>query len=305
MKKLFLFLGAAVLLAGCGGPSAGPVDTPGGDAPEAVNSWQVVGTSGVGQPVYYAGFLDEAFGVTVGYGGDVRYSTDGGATWAEGENSSMCRFGLEVVDEQTAWNCGNGGHVRLSTDGGRTWQPVTNFGPSAPNHCRFLSFLDATTGWAAAPSLLGMTADGGETWQEIVLPEGVTTIAAIHLRTPRDGYLLDADGRLFVTSDGGASWSGRALDFTAEALLMRAASPTVVLRFVDEQRGMIVLPRGSADEGYAPWSAYTEDGGASWRLDRLPVEGGLPFLFLSRDLSVLTLLDTVARQVTVLRFQVP
>ena len=96
--------------------------------------------------MYVAGFHDDGFGITVGYSGDVRYTTDGGQLWTSAENKSWCRYGLDIVDEKTAWHCGNGGHVRASTDGGQTWQTVADFGPNQPDHCRFLSFLDAKTG---------------------------------------------------------------------------------------------------------------------------------------------------------------
>lgn len=313
MNKILLILGVIILLTGC---SPAAVLEASSDAvqdvqpaePEASQEvvqspWQIVGTSTYTHAVNYGGFMDESFGVTVGYAGEVHYTTDGGAAWPQSTNASMCRFGLDIVDEQIAWHCGNGGHVRLSKDGGRTWEAVANFGPNAPNQCRFLSFLDATTGWAATQSLLGATSDGGQTWQEIALPEGVELIMAIQLRTPQDGYLLASNGNLYLTSDGGQSWAAQALDFTQDAYLAKMASPIVAMRFMDEKRGMIVLPRGNAEEGFFVWSAYTEDGGATWRQDQTPVEKGIPFLYLSRDASTLTVLNTGARHMTVLHFQ--
>src|SRR5512143_1438269 len=167
MNKMLLFLGVIMILVSCSpAPTseapkevASPQPTV-APATEAVKEpWQVAQKLTYTHAVYYAGFMNESFGMTVGYGGEVHYTNDGGASWPQAANSSKCRFGLEIVDDQVAWHCGNGGHVRKSTDGGKTWQAVADFGPSEPNQCRFLSFLDDTTGWAATPSQLAATND--------------------------------------------------------------------------------------------------------------------------------------------------
>jgi hypothetical protein len=88
-----------------------------------------------------------------------------------------------------------------------------------------------------------------------------------------------------------------------DAFSGKMPSPLAAMRFMDEKHGMVVLSRGNQDDGFYIWSVYTEDGGATWRQDKVPVEKGIPFLYLSRDGSTLTVLDTRIRQVTVLEFQ--
>ncbi len=309
MNKIFLLLGVIIILAGCS-PAATPVAPTQTPPPTKVAAtatpkepWQVAEKISYSHAVNYAGFLNKSFGITVGYAGETHYTTDGGATWPLAANSSMCRFGLEIVDDQVAWHCGNGGHVRKSTDGGKTWQAVANFGPNEPNQCRFLSFLDATTGWAATPSQLAATNDGGTTWQDVALPEGILSILAISLRTPQDGYLLGSSGKLYVTADGGKSWTPQALGFTKNAFPGKMPSPLATMRFTDEKHGMVIMSRGNQEDGFYIWSEYTDDGGATWREDKVPVAKGIPNLYLSRDGSILTVLDTIMRQVTVLQFQ--
>lgn len=311
MNKILLRLGVVVILAGCS-PATLPeapiesvrdVQPTASEAPVAQSPWQVIETSTYNHAVSYAGFMDGSFGITVGYAGEVHYTTDGGATWPRATNTSLCRFGLEIVDDKVAWHCGNGGHVRKSTDGGRTWEAVTNFGPNEPNQCRFLSFLDATTGWAATPSELAATNDGGQTWQEITLPDDAQLIMAVELRTPQAGYLLASSGKLYVTADGGKSWTTQSLDFMKDAFVGKMPSPLAAMRFMDEKYGMIVMSRGNADDGFYVWSAYTEDGGVTWREDQVPVEKGIPFLYLSNDGTTLTVLNTSFKKVTVLHFQ--
>ncbi len=308
VNKLLLLLGVIIILAGCR-PAATPVDTvatvppTATETPQVVRGWQVVGTSAYTHSVYYAGFMDGSFGITVGYGGEIHYTTDGGATWPRGTNASLCRFGLEIVDDRVAWHCGNGGHVRKSTDGGRTWEAAADFGPNEPNQCRFLSFLDDTTGWAATPAQLAATSDGGQTWQDIALPEDVGLIVAVELRTPQAGYLLGSSGKLYLTVDGGKSWNAQTLDFMKDAFVGKMPSPLAALRFTDDKHGMIVLSRGNPDDGFYVWSAYTEDGGATWREDQVPGEKGIPYLYLSRDGMTLTVLNTSLKKMTVLQFQ--
>jgi hypothetical protein len=128
-------------------------------------------------------------------------------------------------------------------------------------------------------------------------------IMAIELRTPQDGYLLGSSGKLYVTADGGKSWNARTPDFTRNAFVGKLPSPIIAMRFTDEKHGMVVLPRGNPDEGFYLWSAYTEDGGATWREDQLPLDKGIPFLYLSNDGSTLTVLNTSLKQMTVLQFQ--
>jgi photosystem II stability/assembly factor-like uncharacterized protein len=308
VNKVLLLLGVIIILTGCT-PAGTPVETvetmppPATEAPTAVPGWQVIATSTYKHAVSYAGFMDGSFGITVGYAGEIHYTTDGGATWPMANNTSWCRFGLEIVDDQVAWHCGNGGHVRKSTDGGRTWKVVTDFGGNEPNHCRFLSFLDDTTGWAATPSQLAVTNDGGETWQEIALPDGIGLVTAIELLTPQTGYLLGSNGNLYVTTDGGQSWTVQALDFMKNAFIAKMPSPLAAMRFTDAKHGMVVLPRGNADDGFYLWSAYTEDGGQTWQEDQVPVDRGIPYLYLSRDASTLTVLNSGLRKIVVVQFQ--
>jgi photosystem II stability/assembly factor-like uncharacterized protein len=264
-------------------PSAGP--------------WKVIRHIQYEQSLYQAGFLDDSFGIMVGYAGMVAYTTDGGENWSPGKNTSLCRFGLDIVDRQTAWNCGNGGHVRVSTDGGKTWQAVANFGSSEPDQCRFLSFLDAQTGWAASPQLLGATTDGGTTWKTLALPKGLLNIEAISLRTATEGYLLDTTGTVFVTTDGGLTWTTRSLGLAGNEKLSIASAPTAAMRFTDALHGMVVF-----DLMDGVFSVRTADGGKTWNREPVGITYQSPTLYLGHDGLTLTMIDKLS-DLTVLRYQ--
>jgi photosystem II stability/assembly factor-like uncharacterized protein len=274
-------------------PSTFPSLTP------SVGPWKVIRQALYEQSVYQAGFLDDSFGIMVGYNGDVYYSADGGQNWSPGNNTSYCRFGLDIVDRQTAWTCGNGGHVRVSTDGGENWQAVTNFGGSEPDHCRYLSFLDARTGWAAAPQLLGVTTDGGTTWNTLALPTGIKDIAAIALRAVTEGYLLDTTGTIFVTTDGGQTWTAHSLGLAGNEELTIAYAPTAAMRFTDAQNGMVVF-----DLNDSVFSARTTDGGQTWKREPVAITYQTPTLYLAHDGLTLTAIDGMFN-LTVLHYQRP
>lgn len=75
-------------------------------APSASN-WTVVVENKIGHRNYIGGFLDDTFGITVGYSGEIHYTNDGGQTWPKAQNSSACRYSLDIVDENLAWCGGN------------------------------------------------------------------------------------------------------------------------------------------------------------------------------------------------------
>jgi photosystem II stability/assembly factor-like uncharacterized protein len=259
--------------------------------------WQVIRHLQYVQSIYQAGFLDDDFGIMVGYSGAVYYTTDGGKTWSHGNNTSWCRFGLDIVSKEIAWNCGNGGHVRLSTDGGKNWQAVADFGGSEPDHCRMLSFLDAQTGWAATPKLLGATTDGGTTWEAVALPEGIGEISAISLRTGAEGYLLDTAGTIYITVDGGRTWTTRSLGLSADEELSIAFAPTAAMRFTDSQVGMVVFAINDS-----VFSARTTDGGRTWKREPVGIHYKVPALHLSHDGITLTAIDGLS-DLMVLRYR--
>jgi photosystem II stability/assembly factor-like uncharacterized protein len=254
--------------------------------------------------MYEAGFLDETHGITVGYSGEVHYTTDGGKTWPAGANTSLCRFGLDVVSAQVAWHCGNGG-IGFSSDGGKTWTNVKGtYSTSDSFPCHFLSFLDATTGWAANDSDLARIDNGGNTWTAIKLPAGMGgSIAAIDLRTATDGYVLDSAGTVWATANGGNTWTSKPLGLTG-GTIATAKQQLAGINFTDATHGVVVARlAGTAPKLVA---FHTSDGGATWQTEQI----GLVFgsgddtvsLYLAHDGVSLTVLDAF-NTITLLRYQ--
>jgi photosystem II stability/assembly factor-like uncharacterized protein len=269
--------------------------------------------------VNYAGFADAANGIAIGYAGLIRYTSDGGKTWQAGTNTSWCLFGLEFVDPQTAITCGNNLHLRRTINGGNFWMPMHDWGAMEPDQCRYLSFLDSDTGWAARPQAMAATTDGGITWEEIPLEsvlkgtEFTPVIAAISRVNADLGYLFTSEGLLYQTGDGGKSWLmvsalSRTFGINPHRGFAPDKAPAVAMRFFDKQNGILVIRRTGVEDfpagpEYSIVAARTSDGGLTWKTEELSGWKGKFGLFLSRDGKFLTLTDSVMTDVIVLQYQ--
>jgi photosystem II stability/assembly factor-like uncharacterized protein len=262
------------------------------------SSWTVVRDLQIDHPTNMTGFLNEQFGITGGPSGEIHYTNDGGQTWPQGENSSMCRFGLDIVDENLIWSGGNGNHVRVSKDGGKTWQAVTDIAMEAVHSN--IDFVDDKIGWIATGKRLASTNDGGTTWTDMTLPEGAKSIAAICLRTPDEGYLLTLEGLLFKTTDGGSTWSSQDLEIKKYDIVNSMKKPILDksnialadISFADENNGIIVFTGLSSNTpGFKTWCLKTNDGGVNWTAEQLvlPDSFSAARVFCSGDCKYITL----------------
>jgi photosystem II stability/assembly factor-like uncharacterized protein len=256
------------------------------------HSWEVTSNLPDYSGGNISGFLNKKQAITVGDSGYIYYTKDGGKTWNQGKNSSLCLFGLTFVNSKVAYASGNGGYVIKTTDGGANWKPVSGFGEGEPNHPRYLSFLDENTGWVATVErsryknkevMLGSTKDGGKTWEGIVLPDEAEDILAIHLRTPENGYVLDSKKNLYITKDGGKSFSRQPLNIE-DIELMVSFSQQIILKFSDENNAFIAYKDNSAKLK----AARSSDGGKTWISETIP-DSPIGALHLSQDGKLITL----------------
>lgn len=271
-------------------------------------SWTTLLDTQITHPTNMTGFFNENYAITVGPSGEIHYSVDGGKTWPESENSSFCRFSLDIVDESLVWAAGAGNHVRVSKDGGKTWTAASDL-TMGGGHSN-IDFVDDTTGWITTLAKCAVTKDGGATWTELALPEELKSIAATCLRTEQDGYILTHDGLLFTTTDGGASWSKRDLEITKYKVYNTKKSPELDknnialadISFSDKENGIIVFAGIEPGVGYKTWCLTTSDGGTTWASELLEkVEDFNPVrVFISGDGKTLTL-STVNNRCLVLQ----
>ncbi|HOJ78507.1 MAG TPA: hypothetical protein PLZ08_08795 [Bacillota bacterium] len=261
--------------------------------------WETELQLDINHPCTIAGFVSGGMiGISVGEDGQCYYTMDSGNTWVKTETNTSSRYGIDLSLYQTVFTCGTDGKVRISTNNGRSWEERADFIPSGNLHCRYLSFCNIFTGWIAAPDSLGMTKDSGRSWTGLNLPEGINRIDAIALRTPTEGYLLDAsdNGVLYITEDGGVTWRKISIGLQGESLEISQA-PTAAMRFTSADNGIIIINR-KFKTGIQIWAAITKDGGSTWQHERVP--GEYSHLFLARDGLTLTLTNP-SKKITVLK----
>ncbi len=221
--------------------------------------------------VFIAAFNNEKHGIMAGYEGIIWCTNDSGQTWKMGANMrkhGFHLFGLEIVDDLIAFTCGNGGGVRVTVDGGKNWDKMADFGVNQPAHCRFLSFIDGKTGWIASSLTLASTDDCGAKWDKIQKPDGMGQIAAIDLFQPKAGFVLDSNGSLYATTDGGNVWTGKPIVLAGSSFAFTPNNaPANAMQFKNSMEGTVIAYRTEPKKG---WVALTTmDAGNSWKVEEI------------------------------------
>ena len=248
-----------------------------------VSPWKLLSESSVDTKVFYAGFLNDAIGVTVGYSGETSYTEDGGKTWSKSYNVSACRYGLDLYDETFIVDCGNSGVNLISKDKGKNWSRMGDFPLKNGSYNKFLSAIDTKNIYIGALKSLGRSNDGAVTWNDIALPEGCDKIAGMFFMTTDIGYLLSMEGILYITKDACETWTTQTIDLSGEKI-STTAMPSVAINFQDENHGMIVYYAKS----FKLSCLKTEDGGITWTSIEMP-KTSLAAPYLSRNGQYLTL----------------
>lgn len=268
--------------------SAPDTEAPAADSEEAAHEpWQIVQELAIEHQPPYTAFMNEQTGATICGWDDhaPSFTADGGQSWTQPDSKDACPNIVDIVNAQSIWEC-TPGSLFASKDGGQSLENLT-FPPG--DECQLLHFLDDETGWSASTANLAVTKDGANSWEAIPLPEEVSNIVAISLRSAEAGYLLDLDGTLYSTTDGGQNWAAQTLDFEDDDLaLMRVGQTSAAIRFLDKEKGVVIMNLGGNFKS-AVVAMHTTDGGQSWEHHLLPVDlGGL---FLSHDGQYLTVSD--------------
>ena len=131
-----------------------------------------------------------------------------------------------------------------------------------------IDFLDDTTGWVATSKRVAVNDDGGASWAEISLPEGIADIATLAIRSASEGYVLTKSGTLYFTSDRGSCWNSASINlarYKIDGDKLMAAD----MNFYDEKNGEIVFS-GNKKNGASIWILSTKDGGITWEPSLLP-----------------------------------
>jgi len=225
---------------------------------------------------------------------NIRYSTDGGTSWATASAGTSTINDIVFTDSLTAYASTSGG-VYKSTDGGTTWAAMAL---NAPTTSVFydIAVQGNTLYFADDDSLLFTTQDGGASFNRInYLPAGMSNqiMRAIDV-TGNSIYIVGDNGYFIKSTNNGATWSSPSKLFAAgfvqglwgngsgKIIATGLNSPTQVM--VSENYGAtftpVTLSVSAADlralkmlddqNGYAVGNSgriwKTTDGGYNWAL---------------------------------------
>jgi hypothetical protein len=118
--------------------------------------------------------------------------------------SKILPIPTEIVspDVNVRWRILTGGIVARSIDGGTTWQTQST-GVAAAFAAG--SAPSPTICWLVGPAGIIVLSTDGRTWQRVPFPEGID-LASIRASGSVNATVTAADGRTFITSDGGKTW---------------------------------------------------------------------------------------------------
>lgn len=200
-------------------------------------------------------FVDEDHGWGVGYYGVVIHTEDQGQTWVgqlSGTESHL--FDVQFVDTNTGWAIGADGAIIHTEDGGNTWSQQAS---PVSSDLEDIFFLNGQIGWIGLPAGVLKTTDSGQNWT--ITGSGLSwQIRDIQFFDPNNGVAVGNDGTLgddgwvYITADGGDSWS------RAETDDWNSFGHAAVLHFADETFGI-------AAANFVGTSLFkSTDAGANW-----------------------------------------
>jgi photosystem II stability/assembly factor-like uncharacterized protein len=245
-------------------------------------------------------FLDSLRGVSVGYGGIVLVTSDGGTNWRPvryGRSGGDGLSDVQFIDSRNGWAVGPASVVRTH-DGGETWSLlVTNKAENGYLSGNAIHFVDLWNGWMVGHSgILYRSSDGGDSWTRVPLPlrEGEhPTLWDVTFTDPSHGWIVGEQGTIFHTEDGGVTWVRQENGVPIVRVLPPGESPkhdvlpeleteparlsVSSVRFADNARGFAVGYYADVAESAV---LATSDGGATWRVERVVPGELLRSLFL-------------------------
>jgi photosystem II stability/assembly factor-like uncharacterized protein len=216
-------------------------------------------------------FADTLRGIAVGLKRSYR-TTNGGRLWIPCGSAANNLFDVQMVDSLHAWAVGS--NVLATTDGGSTW---TRQFVGSSSQLRAVHMLSPTHGWVIGQSwgaglraFMLKTIDGGTTWIPQVTPPGLIRLLDVEFRNPLRGWMIDMNGSILRTDDGGQTWHNLQTGWTFKAGKLALRDSAVAY----------VCGPGPVDEGGL--IQKTTDAGETW----ITLTEHLPSEFIHRSRNI-------------------
>ena len=124
---------------------------------------------------------------------------------AAGRAFALDAIGTVIVSSNPAsrWRIVQGGAVQRSADAGATWQ-TQNTGVSVTMSAG--ASPSPSVCWLVGPGGIALLSTDGRSWKRVAFPEAVQLVA-VRATDDQAATVTTADGREFITEDGGRTWT--------------------------------------------------------------------------------------------------
>jgi photosystem II stability/assembly factor-like uncharacterized protein len=238
-------------------------------SPNGGQSWQVIATQ-TSAELADVGFSTPKLGYALDVNGGLQQTDDGGTSWQTlNPGTTAPARALVALGAQAVLLVGPVG-IHRALDGGR-FEPVTGKVVASAQLSDYDLAGATVFAFGEETHTLIRSTNLGASWKAIRLPltdkRGHTgeAIRSVAFTSATEGFLLDTDGRIWLTRDGGARW---------QQILSAGTSEGIQIAFSDPEHGFLSVSGFGRDEGDA-YVLRTDNGGASWHPQEITA-GSIP-----------------------------